>query len=199
MHPANVITEREVVEFRDMIQNSLKERKATLEALDKLPPAPKPARKCNSCGLPLRELAVCSAHSKAMRDYKTEFDYSANWSAKLSETTEEEYRLEQREKELLTVAESLKDKRDEESRVKLRTILGYDFRTNATKHLDRPDYEHKDGLIDVVRKRLAEIRDLMPNLVRSAQAYLDEQRNVPSEGQIFQQRKREAEREKILQ
>jgi hypothetical protein len=198
MHPANVITEREVVVFRDMIQNSLKDRKAKLEAAEKLPPVPKPARKCKSCGLPLRELAACSVHSKAMRDYKAEFDYAANWSAKLSEATEEEYRLEEREKELLSVAESLKDNRDEESRVKVRTILGYDFRTAATKHLDRPDYEHKDGLIDVVRNRLAEIRSAMPNLVRAAQGYLDERNNVPSEGQIFQQRKKEQDAERIL-
>jgi hypothetical protein len=198
MHPANVITEREVVEFRDMIQNSLKDRKATLAAAEKLPPAPKPARKCKSCGLPLTELAACSMHSREMRDYREEFNYQANWSAKLSEATEEEYRLEQREKELLTVAESFKGKRDEDSQLKLRTIFGYDFRTNATKHLDSPTLEHKDGLIDVVRKRLAEIRSLMPNLVRAAQAYLDEQRNVPSEGQIFKQRKKQEDADRIL-
>jgi len=38
----------------------------------------------------------------------------------------------------------------------------------------------------------------MPNLVRAAQAYLDEQRNVPSEGQIFKQRKKQEDADRIL-
>lgn len=197
-HPAHSFTEKDMIAFRDDQQARGKARREHLAELEKQPPAPKPARKCKSCGLPLKDLAACSAHSKAMRDYKFEFDCAANWSQRLSDATAEEFRLEEREKELISVAASLELKRDEESRVKFKTILGYDFPTNATRHLDRPTIEHKDGLIDVVRKRLAEIRSNMPTLVRAAQAYLDEAKNVPSEGTIFQQRKREAEREKIL-
>jgi hypothetical protein len=198
-HPAHSFTEKDLIDFRDDQQARGKARREHLAAIEKLPPAPKPVRKCNLCGLPLNALANCSKHAVEMRNYKTEFDLGCNWAAKLSEITAEELRLEEREEELLSAAEQLKGKRDEESQGKLTKILGYNFPTNATKHLDRPTPEHKDGLLDVVRNRLTVIREAIPKLVRAAQAYLQEQSQVPTEGQIFQQRKRQEASERILQ
>jgi hypothetical protein len=106
----------------------------------------------------------------------------------------EEFRLEEREQELLTVAESLKGKRDEESQGKLLKIFGRDFKSKVTEQIT-----HQDGLLDVVRNRLAEIRKAMPVLVRSADVYLAEAKNVPTDGQIFQQRKRDERAARILQ
>ena len=62
-HPAHYFTENQVNDFRDMIQTSLKDRKAALERAEKLPPAPKSPRKCKNCDGPLNALAECSAHS----------------------------------------------------------------------------------------------------------------------------------------
>jgi hypothetical protein len=112
----------------------------------------------------------------------------------LSAATAEEFRLEERERELLTVAESLKGKRDDGSRDKLVRILGLDFRSKITEQIT-----HQDGLLDVVRNRLTEIRAAMPRLVRSAEAYLLEEKQVPSEGLIFSQRKRDEKAARILQ
>jgi hypothetical protein len=185
MHPAHMFTEKDLIAFRDDQQRLGAEHRKRIAEAESKPPAPKPPRVCPD--------------AKSMRDYRTEFCYGTNWSQKLSEATAEEYRLEAREKELLSVAESLKGKRDEASSTKLRTIFGYDFRTNTTKHLDHPTMEHKDGLIDIVRNRLAALRHDMPRLVRAAQAYLEEQKNVPTEGQIFQQRLKEDRDARILQ
>jgi hypothetical protein len=173
------------------IHDSLKQQKAREAA--PTTPAPKPARTCRLCNRPLNALTDCSKHSVDMRAYKSEFDYRTNWPQKLSDVTAEEAMLEGREQELLSVAESLKDKRDAESRDKFAKIMGYDFKAKGTEKL-----EHHDGLLDVVRQRLAEINLAMPKLVNAAQAYLDEQGNVPSEELIFQQRRRESSLEKIL-
>lgn len=183
----------DAVAFNTQVASSLKERKAKLEAAEKLPPVPKPARKCKSCGLPLSQLADCSKHSVEQRNYRMEFDYQTNWSEKLSASIAEEFRLEERETELLSVADSLKGKSDEESRGKLLKILGRDFKSKITLGV-----EHENGLLDTVRGRLSVIRSQMSTLVRAADAYLAEAKNVPSEGQIFQQRKRESQAEKIL-
>jgi hypothetical protein len=189
LHPWQYETESKMQSTQAHIHNYLKQRKAS----ENLPPAPKPARTCQACGKPLRELSDCSLHAAAMRDYRTEFDLGTNWSAKLSEFIAEEFRLEERETELLSVADSLKGKRDEVSREKLARILGYDFKSKITLQAS-----HRDGLLDTVKNRLAEIRKALPTLTRAADSYLQEQVNVPTEGMIFQQRKQQDNAEKIL-
>lgn len=184
----------DAVPFNTRIASDLKEWKAKLEAAEKLPPKAKPVRKCNFCGLPLNVLAECSKHAAEMRNYKSEFDLGNNWSQKLSEATAEEFRLEEREEELLSVADSLKDKRDEESRAKFVKIVGRDFRSKITETI-----EHQDGMLDQVRNRLSLIRENMPKLVRAAQAYLQEQATVPPDSLIYQQRKKMDALERILQ
>jgi len=183
----------DAVAFNTQVASSLKERKAALERAEKLPPAPRPIRKCSLCGLPLNVLAECSKHAVEMRNFKTEFDLGNNWPQKLSEAAAEEFRLEEREEELISLADSLKNKRDETSSAKFVKIVGRAFKSKITETV-----EHQDGLLDTVRNRLSVIREAMPKLTRAAQAYLQEQSQVPTEGQIFQQRKRQEASERIL-
>ena len=128
-----------------------------------------------------------------MRKYRTEFDFGTNWSDKLSDAAAEEFRLEEREEELLAAVASLNGKKDRDSIGKLQKITGYDFKTKGTEKV-----EHKDGLLDLVRKRLSVIRAAMPTLTRAAQAYINEHLQVPCERDIFMQRQKEAAQEKIL-
>jgi hypothetical protein len=189
LHPWQYEHESRMKATQAHIHDYLKQQKAS----ENLPPVPKPARTCRACGKPLKDLSDCSLHAAAMRDYRTEFDLGTNWSAKLSEFIAEEFRLEERETELNTLAESIKGKSDEVSREKLRRILGYDFKSKITLQA-----EHRDGLIDLVKNRLAEIRKALPTLTRAADSYLQEELNVPTEGMIFQQRKQQDNTEKIL-
>jgi hypothetical protein len=193
-HPAHSFTVKDMIAFRDDQQRLGAEHRKRIAEAEKLPPVPKPPRKCRHCDRPLSELSDCSDHANQMRHYRTEFDLGTNWSEKLSGMIAEEFRLEEREQELLTVAESLKGKRDEESQGKLLKIFGRDFKSKVTEQIT-----HQDGLLDVVRNRLAEIRKAMPVLVRSADVYLAEAKNVPTDGQIFQQRKRDERAARILQ
>jgi hypothetical protein len=192
LHPWQYVTEDEVKKTQAQIHDYLKKQKVALE--NPAPPKAKPVRLCRACNQPLNALADCSKHSLEMRNYKTEFDLGCNWPQRLSAATAEEYRLEERERELLSVTESLKGKRDDGSRDKLVRILGLDFRSKITEQIT-----HQDGLLDVVRNRLTEIRAAMPRLVRSAEAYLLEEKQVPSEGLIFSQRKRDEKAARILQ
>jgi len=188
LHPSQYFTEDQVKKERDFIQASLKERSEHLREAESRPPVPKPPRICKTAA--------------DKRNYREEFLAGVNWPAKLSEATEEEYALEAREKQLLSVLDRCNDLSSDltrEQRANLKEeILGYNFPSAATKHHDRPTMLHRDGLIDMVRSRLAEIRKNMPMLVRSAQAYLDELKNVPTEAEIFAARQRENQIEELV-
>src|SRR5579871_5550939 len=73
-------------------------------------PQPRPARNCNHCGKPLIAIvAGCEAHAREMRLYRDEFSFRGNAAEKLSEATAEEFRLEERERELLAAADFAKE------------------------------------------------------------------------------------------
>lgn len=166
-------------------------------------PQPRPARNCNYCDQPLIAIvAGCQMHAREQRLYHDEFYLRGNASEKLSEVTAEEFRLEERDRELLAAADFAKEPNNGMSREQregnLTKIFGYDFPTNATRHLDRPTMEHKPGLLDIVRARLAEIRTEMPKLVRIAEAYLAEQRSVPTDLTILAQKRAVEKVEQVL-
>jgi hypothetical protein len=194
LHPWQYETESRMKATQTKIFDFLKQQKATVEAAEKLPQKSKPVRLCRNCNQPLNAIADCSKHAVEMRNYRTEFDLGCNWPRRLSDATAEEFRLEERERELHTVADSLKGRRDDGSLDKLVRILGRDFRSKITEQIT-----HQDGLLDVVRNRLAEIRSNMPRLVHAVESFLLEEKQVPSEGLIFSQRHRDEKAARILQ
>jgi hypothetical protein len=176
VHPAHMITEREVTDLRDHIQASLKVRNASLKAADTAPPV-KPARPDYS--------KMSNFDLKLIRE---RFEVTTNHSQRLSEATAREFELEQQEKDLAGIVAQCHDPKSsltkQERREILETLCGRDFASQATRHSDHPVMLHEDGTLDAVRAELSQIRSELPRLVRQAQLYLWNQENLPTPQEV---------------